>query len=55
MEQSVSVVEHDTANHVIGKMNGGCFRETVRFVPTVKSQEVNHTNVDQDGRYCNGF
>jgi len=40
---------------VIAKLNDGCSHETVRFMPTVKPQEVNHTNVDQDGRYCNGI
>ena len=40
---------------VIVKMSDGCSSEMVRFVPTVKPQEVNHTNVDQDGRYCKGI
>ena len=40
---------------VIGKMNDGCPSETVRFMSAVKPQEVNHTNVDQDGRCCNGI
>jgi hypothetical protein len=50
-----STIQQIMKEGVIAKMNDGCSSERVRFMPTVKPQEVNHTNVDQDGRRCNGI